>query len=221
MDNGTKPNLAHISLRWMIRQCFKRETGMIFLKAKLKEFHLNPDSLYPVVQPRPDPVNPQIPKIQPPGRLGPIDTAKSWLNWINPFGSREPKQERPAPPKNEEEADAIDALAPIYDMLDIKPQLWLPFEKLKLKVYDIKLGKYIYKAYNKQPRSLRGPIFVDLATKLIEKAPVKVHRTVMTRMTAKHADGSPYLPKALFSDKKTISLDAGFTGDQAKFVWVD
>jgi len=194
---------------------------MMFLKAKLEQFHLNPGSLYPVVQPRPDPVAPQIPQIQPPGRLGPIDTVKSWLNSINPFGSREPKQKPPPAPTNEEEADAIDALAPIYDMLDIKPQMWLPFEKLKLKVYDMKLGKHVNKAYNKQPRSLRGPIFVDLATKLITKARVKVHRTVMTRMMARHADGSPYVPRAVFSDKKTISLDAGFTGDQANFVWVD
>jgi len=205
----------------MIRQCFQRETGMIFLKAKLEEFHLNPDSLYPVVQPRPDPVPPKVPIIRPPGRLGPIDTVKSWINWINPFGSRKPEQDSPQPPANEEDADAVDALAPIYDMLDIKPQMWLPFEKLKLKVYDMKLGKHVTRAYNKQPRTLRGPIFVDYATKLITKAHVKVHRTVMTRMMARHADGSPYVPKAVFSGKKAISLDAGFTGDQANFVWVD
>jgi hypothetical protein len=205
----------------MIRQCFKRETGIMFLKAKLEELHLNPDSLYPVVQPRPDPVAPKIPKIQPPGRLGPIDTVKSWFKSINPFQSREPKQEPPPAPTNEEEADANDALAPIHDMLDLKPQMWLLFEKMKFSVWDMKLGKHVNKAYNKQPRSMRGPMFVDLATKLISKAQVKVHRTVATRMMARHADGSPYVPKAVFSDKKTISLDAGFTGDQANFVWVD
>jgi len=221
VDNGIKPNLAHISLRWMIRQCFKRETGMMFLKDKLEEFHLNPDSLYPVVKPRPDPPSSKVPKIHPPARLGPIDTVKGWFNSINPFGSREPKLERPLPAKNEEEADAIDALAPIYDMLDIKPHMWLLFEWLKLKVYDIKLGKYIGKIYNKQPRNLRGSIFVDLASKLITKAHVKVHRTVRTRMMASHADGSPYVPRALFSDKRTITLDPVFTGDQPNFVWVD
>ena len=193
----------------------------MFLKAKLEEFHLNPDSLYPVVQPRPDPVAPKIPKIQPPGRLGPIDTIKSWLNPFNFFRSREPKQEPPPAPTNEEEADAIDALAPIYDMLDLKPQMWLLFEKMKFNVWDMKLGKYVNKAYNEQPRSMRGPMFLDMATKLITKAQVRVHRTVTTRMMARHADGSPYVPRAVFSDMKTISLDAGFTGDQANFVWVD
>ena len=202
---------------------------MMFLKVKLDKLHLNPDSLYPVVQPRPDPVAPKIPEIQPPDRLGPIDTVKSWFNSINPFGSRDPPPPAPtdeeAPkneePKNEEEADVIDALAPIYDMLDIKPHLWLPFEKLKLKVHNVKLGKPVHMAYNKQPRSLRGPTFVDLATKLITRANVKVHRTVRTRMMARHVNGSPYVPRAVFSNKKTISLDVGFTGDQGNFVWVD
>ena len=190
----------------------------MFLKAKLEELHLNPDSLYPVVQPRPDPV---APKIQSPDRLGPIDTVKSWVSRINPFRSREPKQEPPPLPTNEEEADAIDALAPIYDMLDIQPHLWLLFEKLELNVWDMKSGKHVYRAYNKQPRYLRGPMFVDLATKSITNANLKVHRTVRTRMTARHVDGSPYVPRALFSDKKNISLDPELTGDQVKFVWVD
>jgi len=174
----------------------------MFLKAKLLEFHLDPDSLYPVVQPRPDPVAPKVPQIQPPGRL--LDTAKSWLNWMNPFGSRVPAQELPKP-RNEEDADAIDALAPIYDMLDIKPQ-WLIFEAF---------SKF------KLPRTLKGPISLDLATKSITQAHVKVHRTVITRMRARHADGSSYVPKALFPDKKPLSLNTAFTGDEAKFVIVD
>ena len=195
----------------------------MFLKAKLEEIHLNPDSLYPVVQPRPDAVAPKISKILPPVRLGPIDTVKSWFSSINPFRSREPKQEPPPAPTNEEEADAIDTLAPICDMLDIKPHIWLIFEKMKFSVWDWKLGKHVKRAYNKQPRSMRGPMFVDPVTKLIRKAQVKVHRTVTTRMMTRHADGSPYVPKAVFSgsNKKTISLDPELTGDQADFVWVD
>ena len=193
----------------------------MFLKAKLEEIHLNPDSLYPVVQPRPDAVAPKIPKILPPAGLGPIDTVKSWFSSINPFRSREPKQEPPPVPTNEEEADAIDALAPICDMLDIKPHMWLIFEKMRFSVWDWKLGKHVDKVFNKQPRSMWGPTFVDSVTKLIRKSKVKVHRTVTTRMMVRHADGSPYVPKAVFSDKKTISLDAGLTGDQAKFIWVD
>jgi hypothetical protein len=54
-------------------------------------------------------------------------------------------------------------------------------------------------------------IFVDLATKLLMKTRVRMHRTVMTRMMARDADGSPYVLRAVFSesDNKTISLEAG------------
>ncbi|EDR07337.1 uncharacterized protein LACBIDRAFT_298393 [Laccaria bicolor S238N-H82] len=219
--NGTKPNLAHISLRWMIRQCFMQNTGIMFLNDKLETFHLSPDSLYPKVKDRPSPVAMKGNKIQPPTRLGPIDTVKGWVTYLNPFRPASVVPRTVPRPKNEEEADGIDALAPIYDMLDIKPQMWLIFENMPLKVYDIKLGKYVYKKFNKLPRSLRGPIFVDFAKKVTTQARVRVHRTVLARMNALHADGSPYVPRALFPDKKAISLDAGLTGNESNFEWVD
>ena len=62
---------------------------------------------------------------------------------------------------------------------------------MKFNVWDRKLGNYVNKAYNKQPRSMWGPMFVDLATKLIMKAQVKVHCTVTMRIMARHVDGSP------------------------------
>ena len=204
----------------MIRQCFKQNTGIMFLKDKLEAFHLSPDSLYPTVKERPSPVTMKG-KIQPPTRLGPIDTVKGWVKYLNPFRSASIDPDTVPHPKDEEEADAIDALAPIYDMLEIKPQMWLIFENMPLKVHDFKLGKYVYKRFNKLPRSLRGPIFVDFAKKVTTQARVRVHRTVLARMNAQHVDGSPYLPRALFPDKKAISLDAGLTGSESKFEWVD
>ena len=219
--NGTKPNLAHIPLRWMIRQCFKQNTCIMFLKDKLETFHLSPDSLYPAVEDRPPFVARQGNKIRPPTRLGPIDTVKGWVKYLNPFRSASINPDPVPPPKNEEEADDIDALAPIYDMLDIKPHVWLIFENMPLKVYDFKLGKHVYRRFKKLPRSLRGPIVVDFAKKVTIQARVRVHRTVMARMNAQHADGSPYVPRALFPDKKAISLDAGLIDDQSNFEWVD
>jgi len=219
--NGTKPNLAHISLRWMIRQCFKQNTGIMFLKDKLETFHLNPDSLYPAVKERPSPVAMNGNKIQTPTRLGPLDTVKGWAKYLNPLRSASVDPDSAPPPKNEEEADAVDALAPIYDMLDIKPQMWLIFENIPLKAYNFQLGKDAYKRFKKLPRYLRGPIIVDFAKKVTIQARVRVHRTVLARMNAQHADGSPYLPRALFPNKKAISLDAGLIGNQANFEWVD
>ena len=226
VPNDTKPNLAHIPLRWMIRQCFKANTGMMFIKDDLKKFHIAPDMLYPVVQPRPAPTPPKVNKIQVSARQGPIDTIKDWASRLNPFGKSTPKEEKIEikDDATEEEADAIDALAPIYDMLEIKPQLWLPFEKFGwlTPTYDPKQGKVVNKTYNKLPRNMRGPIFVDRVKKEIVKAKVKIHRSVMARMNAQQADGTFYVPKAVFSaTKEPLSLQQGFTGENAQFNWVD
>ena len=72
-------------------------------------------------------------------------------------------------PTNEEGADAIDALAPIYDMLDTKPYMWLPLEKVKQEVYNWKLDRHHNKAYNKKRRGACGDPSVDLATKVLTK----------------------------------------------------
>ena len=53
MQNETKHALARIPLRWMIRECFKKDTGIRFHGELLKEIGMNPATLYPVVQPRP------------------------------------------------------------------------------------------------------------------------------------------------------------------------
>ncbi|TFK32817.1 hypothetical protein BDQ12DRAFT_691934 [Crucibulum laeve] len=224
VPNNTKPNLAHISLRWMIRECFKHETGIMFQKEKLTTFHLNPDALYPIVHPRPAALNSLTNTIQAPNRVGPIDTLTGLFSKgfkaINPFRARSTKDEQIPSAASEEEADARDALAPVYDMLVIKPMMWLPFESFPFKTWDYKQGKMVRKAFNKKSRSARGPIFVDLTTKIFTRGPVKLHRTVLARMQALNPGGTAYVPKALF-DGKEISVDAAFAGDHAAIQWVD
>jgi len=194
----------------------------MFLKDKLETFHLSPGSLYPTVKNPPSPVAVKGNKIQSPTRLGPIDTVKRWVKYLNPFRSATVDPAcRVLDPKNEAEADAIDALAPIYDMLVIKPQIWLIFENIPLKTYNFKLQDHVYKIFHKLPRSLQGPISVDFAKKVTTQArSVRVHHTVLARMKAQHADGSAYVPRALFPDKTAISLDARLTGDESNFEWV-
>ncbi|KDR77767.1 hypothetical protein GALMADRAFT_138826 [Galerina marginata CBS 339.88] len=222
VPNEIRPNLAHISLRWMIRQCFQRNTGIMFRKDKLMVFHLDPDALHPVVKPRPPAIESQSKQIQPPIGLGPISRVKGWLSYFNPFGSRKYEPEPTPIAANEEDADALDALAPVYDMLDIKPLLWLPFEKMPIETYNPVLNKRAKEVFDKRPRIMRAPRFFDIATKKVADGRLKVHRTVMTRMKAQHIDGSPYVPKALLPDMKPISLsNVRFNGDHPHFDWVD
>ncbi|KAK0445800.1 hypothetical protein EV421DRAFT_2034302 [Armillaria borealis] len=51
--NEVPHNLARIPLRWMIRQCFLVDTGIIFHRELLKYLGIDPASLHPVVPPRP------------------------------------------------------------------------------------------------------------------------------------------------------------------------
>ena len=109
--NGAKPVLARIPLRWMIRECFKRETGIMFHADGLKHLGLNPASLYPTVAPRP----PALP-VPPTLSCQPI-----------PKTPQEPIYDalEAFPTESEEELDLHDALAPIYDQLALSWWWWI------------------------------------------------------------------------------------------------
>ncbi|KAL5633665.1 hypothetical protein ACGC1H_005769 [Rhizoctonia solani] len=56
VKNGERYSLARISLRWMVRQCFKCDTGIMFHSNQLEDIGLSPESLWPKVMPRPPPI---------------------------------------------------------------------------------------------------------------------------------------------------------------------
>ncbi|CAE6475201.1 unnamed protein product, partial [Rhizoctonia solani] len=56
VKNGERYSLARISLRWMVRQCFKCDTGILFHSNLLEDIGLSPESLWPKVLPRPAPI---------------------------------------------------------------------------------------------------------------------------------------------------------------------
>ncbi|CAE6479853.1 unnamed protein product [Rhizoctonia solani] len=64
VKNGERYSLARISLRWMVRQCFKCDTGIMFHSNLLEDVGLSPETLWPEVVPRPPPITSldQIPK---------------------------------------------------------------------------------------------------------------------------------------------------------------
>lgn len=104
--NNTLHSLARISLRWMVRECFKTETGISFYSDKLREMGLDPPSLYPVVLPRPPPLSVGDHKI----RSRSSDVASNVLSVSAPLEERE---------------ELIDALSPIYDELEINKMWWI------------------------------------------------------------------------------------------------
>jgi len=56
VKNDTRNALARIPLRWMVRQCFLANTGIMFNGQLLAQIGLDPGTLYPRVLSRPDPV---------------------------------------------------------------------------------------------------------------------------------------------------------------------
>ncbi|KAG9074894.1 hypothetical protein FRC06_010400, partial [Ceratobasidium sp. 370] len=58
VPNETANSLARIPLRWMIRECFINNTGILFHSAELDELGISPASLWPVVK-IPTPPEPQ------------------------------------------------------------------------------------------------------------------------------------------------------------------
>ncbi|KAI0778877.1 hypothetical protein BD413DRAFT_465419 [Trametes elegans] len=98
--DDTPHTLARIPLRWMIRECFKTNTGIRFHGELLKRIGLDPAALHPIVLDRPPPVQPQ-PELH--------------LTSVAP----------PVPHTTEEEHEVRDALAPLYDQLALAPYWWL------------------------------------------------------------------------------------------------
>ncbi|GAB1524336.1 hypothetical protein RhiTH_007489 [Rhizoctonia solani] len=68
VKNGERYSLARISLRWMVRQCFKCNTGIMFHSNLLEDIGISPESLWPKVLARPPPIMSfeELPKSVPP-----------------------------------------------------------------------------------------------------------------------------------------------------------
>ncbi|RDX42988.1 hypothetical protein OH76DRAFT_1361801 [Lentinus brumalis] len=104
VQNDTAHTLARIPLRWMIRECFKMDTGIRFHAELLRRIGLDPVALHPIVRDRPPPLTPD------PSHLQSVALPVS-LN-------------------TEEDHEVRDALSPIYDQLDIAWMSWWPLELL-------------------------------------------------------------------------------------------
>ena len=115
MENGTPYTLAKISLRWMIRECFKANTGIMFISDALHVIGLDIKSLHPKIQKRPPPLPVADALIQ---RI-PRTRYKSELEHYDDIDNLEKIN------KTEEEHELQDAMAPIYDQLSLAWPWWL------------------------------------------------------------------------------------------------
>ena len=99
METGSPHSLSRIPLRWMVRECFIANTGIMFLSQSLSGIGLNPETLYPYVLPRP-----------PPSTIHQESTVDTMAG---PSRIEEPAVEH------------YDALSPIHDKLKLSRIWWI------------------------------------------------------------------------------------------------
>lgn len=135
VSNKTRHALARISLRWMVRECFKANTGIMFVSDKLREIGLDPATLYPYVLPRPPPLSVKDYKIpEPPALPIPIQSHKYLRKKHHPAVHQRLLESAVPFLGSEEEEEVRDAVSPKYDQLKLKKGWWsLELVPLKLR----------------------------------------------------------------------------------------
>ena len=120
VPNGTSYSLCRIPLRWMVRECFKAKTGILFISVRLPGIGLDPSSMLP---PAIDNLRPQPLVVDPRPYQKPFSLVQRWLRWEK---EKEKEQEKgPIMMVSEEHEDLHDALSPIHDQLKLRRGWWI------------------------------------------------------------------------------------------------
>ncbi len=133
VENSTRYSLARISLRWMVRECFKTKTGIMFDSQRLRRLGLDPTTLHPFVTPRPPALSVDSAMMIRSGPLRPPlkERLVSAIRRLKlPTGSEDEAHasalhEEYRPIGTEEEEELRDALSPIYDQLKCSRSWWI------------------------------------------------------------------------------------------------
>ncbi|KAH0837783.1 hypothetical protein J3R83DRAFT_5963 [Lanmaoa asiatica] len=193
VPNGTRNSLARIPLRWMIRQCFLANTGIMFHRSMFRQIGMDEAKLYPHVVDRPPAI------FQPPPPRSPPGTPDSMKGYTVP----KPQVIKDDPTIvaysdggtfiNEEQEDLADALCLTYDQLRLSPPWWI------LEVIPQRLH------YQRDDDdSWDHDIVINMGAgrhipmQQKEGVNIKMHRTVKIRMEADGLVGGKYWPKAKF-----------------------
>ncbi|KAL0575406.1 hypothetical protein V5O48_006577 [Marasmius crinis-equi] len=190
--NSTRHSLARIPLRWMIRECFKAGTGIMFDSQRLRDVGLDPTTLYPFVTPRPQRLSGCSARLQ----TAPSESKQPWIKRIfskrsAPCAHEHPPlgEDKPGRRLTEEEEELRDAIAPMYDQLELRPFWWM----LELLPMEFRYQRGDNKWVSWFGMNLARPRFIPKQ----RAHGFKVHRSVQLRMEACHE--KKYSPRPLFS----------------------
>ncbi|KAF8727627.1 hypothetical protein AX14_003737 [Amanita brunnescens Koide BX004] len=186
--NGTRNSLARIPIRWMVRECFKTKSGIIFRTESLREIGIDPDTIYPVVLPRPPALLNEV-------KTQVVETPPStsfFSRIVSLFQSPEAKrkatqaenEKRNAPFISEEDEELKDALSPKFDQLKLARFWWI------LEILPVSMR---YQKANDQWVTYIG-MNMGRPRIIPKEKTVKFHRSVKLRMEAQ-SKGKRYRPK--------------------------
>jgi len=175
--NGTRHQLSRIPLRWMIRQCFECNTGIMFYSGTLVEVGLDVPTLWPVYK------TPKKPIVGPSPSLIERYSANSTTHLARRSTKskesiitdiyHETNKHSLAPELMPEQAeDHFDALAPINDQLAIAKSWWI------LELWPIKM-----RVLRKRPERWEKVFGLNMGRwRPIREREPSMHWTVQTRM---------------------------------------
>lgn len=189
VKNGTRNSLARIPLRWMIRQLFKLEIGILFHRNLFAKIGMDPEMLYPV-KPRPPPLY-QFPKARSPTGSA-NSTTKAFVLPPPEIVADDPAMivySDGGKFVNEELEDLADVTSPMYDQLRLSRAWWILEVIPQMLHYQDDEDDSLVQAYTVNMGSGR-----HVQRQLITG--VKVHRSVKIRMEADNLKDGKYWPKA-------------------------
>ncbi|KAI0789554.1 hypothetical protein C8Q75DRAFT_718500 [Abortiporus biennis] len=174
--NDVRHNLARIPLRWMIRQCFLANTGIQFYGPLLRTVGLDPNALYPIIQPRPAVMTTSTVTIGYANQALPVGPDGQVMN-----------------PMSEEEEDLRDLMSPIYDQLSLVWGWWLlelvPMRHRVQAENNVWGGKWSVNLGHGR----------KIPKRTQKRGELMVHRSVKVRMELDEKllpEGKKYVPKA-------------------------
>ncbi|PBK90885.1 hypothetical protein ARMGADRAFT_1014186 [Armillaria gallica] len=206
VKNWTRYSLSRIPLRWMIRECFKAGTGIMFDSQRLRLIGIDPATLYPSVMPRP-PALSVVSAVIPTGETKTplLQRIISMFRRQGQTFAQEASIEDP-PIGTEEEEELRDALSPIHDQLKLSKSWWI-LELIPLEFrQQLGNGKWVswFGLNLGRPREIPN-----------SSSNVKVHRTVRMRMEACHEHNRrKYKPRTDFKNPLWIDDDVSSQQDQ-------
>ena len=122
--NGARYSLARIPLRWMIRECYKANTGIKFNEELLPKVGIDPLTLYGVVPARPISLDVESNRIQKPPAISICRSIRALFRHCD--NTKDPQSDESSFSfSTEEEEELHDAISPKYDQLRRQKGWWI------------------------------------------------------------------------------------------------